>query len=169
MRKNKHTKIFYAMMGILLLEGCISRDKFVGHNFYHKNHGYKIKVLSDGWDRKKMEGVDLVYWNPKLNSTIAILSHCGKSRKASLKQLTKNLLIRMEEWKILSEKSIMLRGQKGRETLFFIPFGEKGSMLKVVVTKKGSCVYDLIYFGPLESFEKGLPDFQKMVESFEIT
>lgn len=127
---------------------------------------------------------DAVYQNKKTAATISLNSACrpkidksesnsagadyGSNQTADLRKVTNLLLLGLSEVTLRSESELTLQGRLALQTTLRGKLNREDVMLRTVVTRKGTCTYDLVYLAPPEQFQTNLGDFSQFVASLRL-
>lgn len=111
---------------------------------------------------------DVAYQSQKTASIISLDSACRPSygtEKQNLHEFSRLLFLGITNIKLQTEKERAIQGLPALETTVHGTMNGETAMLKAIVLRKGSCIYDLMYIARPESFEKEMPDFENFVSS----
>ncbi len=110
---------------------------------------------------------DAAWQSQKTAAVISLNSVCRRNidRSDDLKNVTRILLSQWDHLKILSERSLQLSGFPAYETVARGKYLDRDRKFKVIVVKSPSCVYDLVFLSPLESFNEELSVFQQFYDN----
>jgi len=156
--------LFYLHFGILFCLGCSIFGG--GENKIQRAESYDLSPPAN-WKQKSAKGdSDRAYQLPSGN-TVSVTSVCDRTRDASLKILTRQILIGTRNVKVLEEQEILIPDGAGLFTSVKassegIPF-----FLGIAVIKKLDCVFDfsLVSPKPLSSNEE--KEFLRFVKSLQ--
>ncbi|NBX92155.1 MAG: hypothetical protein EBQ85_02860 [Proteobacteria bacterium] len=119
------------------------------------------------WQRRGSDGEsDEAYQLPSGN-TVTVTSSCNKHKEASLRVLTKELLIGSRNIKIEREEELVVSGSEAlysrvRASSEGVPF-----LLDIVVVKKRGCVFDFSLMSPKAISAQETKDFLTFVKSLK--
>ncbi len=142
--------------------------KLIGRVYESRLTSYEIGALSDGWNRIKIEGGDIAFFNSKISATITVNSTCNQKGKYSLKALSEPLVIGITDKQTLERNELTIDGQKALESIYLGRLDNTSIKLSTVVLKKGDCVYDLTYASSPDNFDLGFGDFKEFISKFRV-
>lgn len=150
----------------LCLTSCASTGKYRDGVFYGKEVSYRIAEPGAPWERLYISDNDLA-WEGRVGEVIAVNATCSDHGDPSLQVLTNHLLMGFDARQIEEREELMLSGRGALRTRVVASIDGVPSKLELVVLKKDGCVYDLSYLAPIETFSGSLPQFQRLVSSFD--
>jgi hypothetical protein len=120
------------------------------------------------WTRISIAEADLAFWNDRLDASILLNSTCEETNNTPVRSLANQLFFGIEQKVFLEQKQVPV---DGRWAWYSLVTGQlDGAPVKVAAYTlvKNYCTYDLSYTAPPDRFDKGLGDFQKLVETFRV-
>ncbi|MBI2712129.1 MAG: hypothetical protein HYX41_04600 [Bdellovibrio sp.] len=115
---------------------------------------------------------DLAYQSKKSKAIISVSSACRKfpnaEGEASLKDLTRGLLLGMTTTTTPEEKEILVNGAKGLETTVRGKMLNSDVKIRAVVLRVDQCLFDLMYLASPQVFDSDLEVFSKFVRSIRV-
>ncbi|MER3447375.1 MAG: hypothetical protein C4291_11290 [Candidatus Dadabacteria bacterium] len=144
------------------------KGRLTGQVYESKFTSYEIGSLSDSWERIKIEGGDIAFWNSKVGATITVNSTCNQKGKYSLKALSEPLVIGIADKRMLGRNELSIDSEKALESIYLGRLDSASIKLSTVVLKKGSCVYDLTYASSPDNFARGFGDFKEFISKFRV-
>lgn len=113
-------------------------------------------------------GADKAWQSSKTGSTIAFNSHCEKGRDMSLEGLQKGILNGIENFKIEKRSSYSIKGGEGERISGTGTAEDIEIKMDIVIMRKETCSYDLVYISRAKAFSQELAHFEKFLERFKI-
>lgn len=132
-------KLVYISLILLLATSCSS---LFSTKTFQKNPQLKIQFSNPSWNDISKEGSDFASRNTKTNSIIIVNSNCKKYISTGLRDLTENILMGLDNKKIIIQKT---SNAKSREILTTIASGKLDGIqtyIKIITLKKNRCIYD---------------------------
>ncbi len=134
-----------------------------------ERHGWKQINLSAESDSTAdaSDAPDAAWQSPKSTAVISLNSVCRKTqgRGRDLKQITEVLLSQWDNLKLEAERSLTVGGYPAYETIASGDFGSSHRKFETLVVKSPTCVYDLIFVSPPETFDQEVSVFQEFRDS----
>lgn len=130
----------------------------------------KTEASTDG-QVSPTEIPDVAYQSRRTASIISIDSACRKAPeepKESLRTLTQLLFLGMTDITLRTENPLLIQGTQGLETTVRGKLNNEQMMLRTVVLRRSSCVYDLVYIARPEYFAENEADFSHFVASLHM-
>ena len=127
--------------------------------------------LDENGSREVKTGLPDVAWqSQKTAAVISLNSVCRKTSggERDLKKVTQTLLSQWDNLRILSEKPLVFKSFPGQETTASGRYLGRDRKFQVLVVKSPTCIYDLVYLSPIETFELELSVFQQFRDSLEL-
>lgn len=161
----RHFKTQFLLLGaIVLIAGCAILGG--SGNEISRADDYSLSTPSS-WQKKGTDGEsDYAYRLPSGN-TVTVTSSCNKHKEASLKVLTRELLIGSRNVKIEREESLVILGSEAhysrvRASSEGVPF-----LLDIVVLKKRGCVFDFSLMSPKSITPNETKEFLSFVRTLK--
>jgi hypothetical protein len=106
---------------------------------------------------------DSAWQSQKTAAVISINSACSQlnDERSSIQYVTSSLLSQWRQLKILHQEDTKLSGYPALETTAEGYYLNRTRKFQTVAVKTPSCVYDLIYLSPVNTFDQELSSFQK--------
>jgi hypothetical protein len=153
---------------LLLLSACSAA--FDGRTYRGDGFAFRITSPPPQWQRIDDAGAALAFRDLANDATIMVNGRCGEERDdVPLESLTQHLFLMFTERTVHEQKVEPFDGREAMHTVMSAELDGVPMRYDVWVTKKDGCVYDLLYFAPPDRFERGLPAFQGLVQSFTST
>ena len=112
---------------------------------------------------------DAAFQSPKTSAVISLNSVCSTGRmRRNAREVTDSLLTQWDSLIIQSQKDLRMKGLGAYETTALGKYAGNERKFQTLVVKSPSCIYDLIYVSPLESFEQDLSAFQQFRDSLNL-
>ncbi len=162
-----HQQILLLAFLMALLFGCASSSYREGI-FEDSFNRYRVQAPSSGWKQVKVKQANLSFFNTRANAAIMVNSTCDTYRDAPLRAMANHMFIGIENKTYLLQESHKV---DGREAVYSVVKGMlDGAPIKIaaITIAKNYCTYDLTYSAPPETFEDGLADFERLVDSFSV-
>ena len=123
------------------------------------------------WEKKKKEGWEAVWQNPKNQSLISYFSSCSSSTPfTSLKDFQQDFLSGLKSVRLLKKKKILYQKQKARR-LSLKNFGsqKKQHHMEILLFKKEKCFYVLSLLVPSHKvLLEEIKTFNQFIEEFKV-
>ncbi|MBX7116733.1 MAG: hypothetical protein K1X64_20575 [Myxococcaceae bacterium] len=156
-----------------LTNACAILALFVGcgghfaNGVYTKGHlRYRVGVLSDQWKQLKLDDNDLAFVATDSPHAVAVNATCEAYEDASLKVLTRHLMMGFTQPETLSQESVPLDGREALRTHVTALMDGVPVELVLVVLKKDNCVYDFTYLSPVGRLADRESEFDRLVAAF---
>jgi len=135
----------------------------------------KLDAASEGvnpkdTDATQTEVADVAYQNKKSSAIISLNSVCRTQpdEKNNLKEDAKLLFLGISEVTLREEMSTELQGAPALETTLQGKLNHEPVKLRAVVTRRKTCLYDLLYVSRPERFPENEADFGRFVSSLRL-
>lgn len=156
-----------AMIG--LWAGCSGAARYQKGRFENARVVYEVPDPGAGWERRQVDGADLVFWNERLSAFILVNSTCDEYRDAPVSALAGHLYIGyIEKKEVLKKEEATIDGRHG---IYMEVQGEvDGYPVKFAsyTLAKNYCTYDLVYSAPVKVFDQGLPMLHALASKFKV-
>lgn len=147
-----------------MLFGC--GGHFANGVFTKSDTRYRVGVLSDRWQQLKLADNDLAFVANDSPHALAVNATCEGYEDASLKVLTRHLLMGFTQPQTVSQDSTPLDGREALRTHLTALMDGVPVELVLVVLKKDHCVYDFTYLSPVGRQAEREYDFDQLVAAF---
>jgi hypothetical protein len=131
--------------------------------------GWKQLDLSAESDAKDdgSDSPDAAWQSPKSSAVISLNSVCrrGRGRGRDLKQVTEVLLSQWDNLKKEGERPLTVGGYPAYETVASGDYLTSHRKFEILVVKSPTCIYDLIFVSPIETFDQEVSVFQEFRDS----
>jgi hypothetical protein len=128
---------------------------------------FKIGEVPAGWRAVKVDAASLAYRDDAHRASALVNGRCGrKSDDTPLAALTNHLVMGTTAREIASEETIPFDGREALHTRMSARLDGVPRAYDLYVLKKDGCVYDFAYVAEPETFEAGVPGFERFVASF---
>ncbi len=141
-----------------------------------------ISLIDSNWIKIKQELSaanaedipDAAWQSKKTAAVISINSACRQNNSEAGNEesdprfITESLLSQWRNLKVKQEREIVVSGFNGIETTAIGFYMNQTRKFQTVAVKTPSCVYDLIFLSPVESFEQEVSVFQKFRDSLKL-
>jgi len=161
----RQVKTFLFFFASLL--GCAGCSLFgSGENKIQRADSYDLSTPTD-WKQLGSRGdSDRAYQLPSGN-TVSITSHCDRNKEASLRVLTRQLLIGSRNIKTLEQHEIVIPSGMGLFTSVEAVSDGSPFFLGLAVVKKMGCVFDFSLVSPKSLKKDEVAEFIKFVKSIQ--
>lgn len=159
---------------ILLGAGCSSVDVVVGNirPVDSKSAETVIPPLEKRfpeWKRMKenSDSPDAEWQSDQTAAIISVNSACRENFDGAvdLKGITNTLLSQWKNLEILSERNLTISGHPALETTAKGTYLKRERKFQTVTVKSSTCIYDLIFLSPIQTFAQDLSVFQYFRDS----
>lgn len=155
------------VLRIFIAAACACAPKFDGRVYRGDGFAFAVPPLSPTWRPLRDRDAALAYREPESQATVLVNARCGLSTDdVPLASLTHHLFIDFTKRSIDAQEVVPLDGREAMHTRMSALLDGVPMRYDVWVMKKDGCVYDLLYFAPPETFERGLPRFDALVRGF---
>ena len=128
---------------------------------------FRIGEVPAGWRTVKVEAASLAYRDDAHSASALVNGRCGrKSDDTPLAALTNHLVMGTTAREITSEETIPFDGREALHTRMSAKLDGVPRAYDLYVLKKDGCVYDFAYVAEPQSFEAGVPGFERFVSGF---
>ena len=132
-----------------------------------KSKIYQYNPPRAPWHTIESRVDDVAFQNADTKDVITIYSVCGQYQDQSLEELTKNVIVGIEERKSTEQKEFTIDSMSAMETKLIGKTDGQPIAAIFTVIRSATCVYDIIYASKPEQFEKGAEDYHALIASFK--
>ena len=166
--------LFFFSASVLVIPGC---SILFPDASAPKSGTYQVTPPGDPWKSvpvgETMASVDalkadLAYEDTRTGAIISLNSICRKYQKASLDELSRNLVLGIKDKQVIRERETTVGGAEAKDTLIQGEVEGARVQIRTVVLKKNSCTYDLIHVASPEKAESTEKDFEAFVTSLQV-
>lgn len=134
-----------------------------------------VRLQTEDPERPQTEEGDLAFEHRKSGAIISINSVCGQTRETSLEDLSKYLLLGINTRGPVTTRELELDHAPALESTVNATMvsrrpgsqaREQPVRLSAVVTRKGTCTYDLMYIARPDEFDRQMPAFEAFLKGF---
>ena len=113
---------------------------------------------------------DAAWQSGRTAAVVSLNSVCRQDfdEDGDIKRVTKMLLSQWDSLKVDSERSLTISGFQALETTGSGSYLDRSRRFQTVVVKSPTCVYDLVYLSPVETFPQELSVFQKFRDNLNL-
>ena len=155
-------------LGFLLtptLGGCAA--PFDGRVYHGEGFSFTVSQSPAEWQPIQVTGAALAYEERDFGGQILVNGRCDRDADdAPLRSLTQHLFMRFTAREITSEETVPFDGREAMRTAVTAKLDGVSRQFLVWVLKKDRCVYDLLYVGSPESFDRGAARFDAWAREF---
>ena len=124
-------------------------------------------------ESNELSQADVSFQSKKGRASISINSVCTKKPKIAhqdhLKALAQELFLGLSQVEVLQERTLKVSQTEAYEITIQGTLHQTQVMMRVVLLEKNSCTYDLIFVSDPLEFKRFETDFNRFVDSFELT
>jgi hypothetical protein len=116
---------------------------------------------------------DAAWQSSKTAAIISLNSACrqssaeGNEEPTDLRSITETLLSQWRSLKVKNERELIVSGYPALETTAIGFYLNQTRKFQTVAIKTSSCVFDLIFLSPVETFDQEISVFQKFRDSLK--
>ena len=153
---------------LILALGCMAcATSFKDGVFRKAAVAYRVGAPNETqWQPVRLRHNDLAWTARSSLHLLASNAVCEENTAASLKVLTRHLLMGFTDTVQLSETKRILDGREALHTVWTGKFNGVPVELELVVLKKNGCIHDFTYVSPLRGRAMHRASFQALVQSF---
>lgn len=113
---------------------------------------------------------DAAWQSNETGSVISVNSVCRQNfdEGGDLKRVTRMLTSQWDNLKIENERSLIVSGHEALETTALGHYLNRERRFQTVVVKSPTCVYDLVFLSPVQTFDQELSVFQKFRDNLNL-
>lgn len=161
MEKKVHWLYFLAF---IFLEGCAL---FSGETKdIRRAEKYQL-TPPKSWRESDKRGESDRAYSLASGKQVAVTTFCDRNRDASLKVLTRQILMGSRNIKLLEEKEVLIDGGAGLFTSVQATSDGKPFFLGIAVVKKLGCVFDFSLISPVPISQSEISEFLTFVRSLQ--
>ncbi len=151
-----------------LLLACIGCGaQFDGRVYRARGVSFAVSAVPPGWQALPGREAALAFRDATAQATVLVNARCGlTSDDVPLTALTQHLFIEFTRRTIEEQTLAPFDGREALHSRLSAELDGVPMRYDVWVLKKDGCVYDLLYFAPPSTFDRGQPAFAKFAESF---
>lgn len=156
-------------MTALVLSGCASTGPRIENGVFRVPERFRVTVPDAGWDVAAASRAELELRHRATRAGIYANVECGEEAgRRDVTVLARRLFVGLRGREILENGAATLGGAPAVRAVLEaqVSGSDERMRLEVYVMKAGSCVYDLVYAAPADTFAERRPDFQRFIESF---
>lgn len=143
---------------------CVTTSSFPGLVVSKRHARFGIEKPLAGWHKKSFRGADLYLEHESKNASVFFNAQCEKISDSPLEALVAQLLVDMGKYEVISEKRLMLDNREALITEVNINLDGVKRYTKMMVYRKGPCVFDGVFNAPVHN--ELAADFDSFVQSF---
>jgi hypothetical protein len=130
-----------------------------------------------GWKRLELASAtgttsdipDAAWQSPKTAAVISLNSVCRGGRdNRGVREVTDSLLTQWDSLVIQEQKDLKFKGLPGYETTALGKYIGRERKFQTLIVKSPTCIYDVIYLSPVDSFEQDLSAFLQFRDNLVI-
>ncbi len=153
--------------GVASCGGGRGRGSFDGTVYRDKNIAFRVPDAPQGWRRVEVTDASIAFRDDDNSASILLNARClSADDRTPLVALTNHLLIGATERKYLSQEIEPFDGREALHTKLEAKWDGVPMGLDVFVLSKDGCVYDFVYVGAPDRFERGIVPFERFVRGF---
>lgn len=131
-----------------------------------KSDAYDLPALPESWTKTDPGTADVAFRYAGDRSTISLNSVCNQYQDLSLVELTKSLMLGLDDTKLINQEKLMINGLPGLSTTTSGKMGAVGITVSLTVLRSTNCVYDFMLVTRDEAFAIHQQTYIKMVQGF---
>ncbi len=151
------------LLALLVLAGCTPR--LHGQLFHKREVDYRIGHLDEGWQPRRMRGMDLLFHKAGQGS-IGVHATCRGYEDVPAAALLGHLLFGTTQRSYLLDEDVTLDGRGARHTKLDAELDGVPVRLDIYVLTRSACVFDLSYVSDRKA--RGHDDFVRFVREFRV-
>ncbi len=160
-------RVSLALAVALIVGVCGCAAAFDGRVYHGEGFSFSISPSPAEWQAMHVTGAALAYEERDFGGQILVSGRCDRDADdAPLRSLTQHLFLRFTEREITSEETLPFDGREAMRTAVTAKLDGVARQFLVWVLKKDRCVYDLLYVGSPESFDRGAARFDGWARDF---
>lgn len=154
------------VLAVAIVGGC-GGAQFDGTLYRSEQVAFRLGPVPARWSRLEHSEARLAFRDAEANASILVNARCGASAEdVPLLALTNHLFLLFTDRRIQRQEVVPFDGREAMHTELTADLDGVPMRYDVWVLKKDDCVYDLVYFAPPETADRGLADFARMVRGF---
>ena len=147
-----------------LIQGCLSQSRRSAERLEGR---YNVDAPED-WVSLRAGGADWAWSHPEIAGTIYTDSNClSRFHDGRLEDLAGHLTAGIASGPPIRQEQLWLDDRSALLTVYLGQVDGVAVQLAAVVLKKDRCVYDMLYFAPVATFDEGLSDFVGVYSGFQ--
>jgi hypothetical protein len=172
-------KSFYFFLPAFLLSSCsilVGQVKPIEEKSVNSPTGKPV-LETLGWTPLQIKGKtesssdvpDAAWQSPTTAAVISLNSVCRRNGgENDIKEVTELLLSQWDNLKIISEREFTLKNFPAYETSAKGRYLGRDRRFQIAVVKTPTCVYDLIFLSPVQTFDQELSVFTQFRDSLSL-
>ena len=181
-------KFFYPIsitcLFLLFLNGCsvlIGRVKPVEEKAVEPNL-VQVQSLDPTWKKLSIQSEhqgtaeenedipDAAWQSSKTAAVISLNSACRQftDTESNLKNITETITTPWDRLEIISQKEISFAGHPALETIAQGYYLRRERKFQLIVVKSPSCIYDMIFLSPLDTYDQEVTLFQRFRDNLRL-
>lgn len=175
----KKISFFIGLLLVLVMSSCSAAKFLVNYAsgddrkpgkmkdwvYTAERNSYRVKPLSQDWEKVPIEGGDIAFYNPASDLMLTVSSFCA-DRDYDLRTLSDSLVVGLGKKRIKLRKDIEVDGAAGLYTEYEASLSGENFALATVVHKSPNCDYDFSYSADPADFKANLGEFIDFVSGF---
>jgi hypothetical protein len=150
------------------LASCGSARSFDGTTFEQGKLAFRVGPLAAEWRPIEVRGATLAFRDDAHGGSVLLDARCNKEDSDTpLNALTAHLLSGTTDREYLVEETTPFDARDARHTVVRAKVDGVLMTYDVYVLNKDGCTYDFVYLAPPESFDIGVPPFERFVRGFQ--
>ena len=140
---------------------------FDGRVYRARDVAFAVPPIPAAWQPLENRQAALAFRDPEAQGTVLLNGRCGLgSDDVPLTALTHHLFLDFTRRNVEEQTVVPFDGREALHTRLSAELDGVPMRYDAWVLKKDGCVYDLLYFAPPATFERGLPRFESLVQGF---
>ncbi len=159
--------LFLVTASLAACGGGQSRGSFDGNVYRNGAIAFRLPDPPAGWRRVDVDDASVAFRDDEHAASVLLNARClSADDRTPLVALTNHLLIGATEREYLSQETEPFDGREALHTKLKAKWDGVPMLIDVYVLSKDGCVYDFVYFGSPNGFERGAPAFESFVRGF---
>jgi hypothetical protein len=158
-----------AAVTALVVSGCASAGPRIENGVFRVPERFRVTVPDSGWDVAAASRAELELRHRATRAGMYANVECGEeAARRDVAVLARRLFVGLRDREVVENGTATLGGAPAVRAVVeaHVSGSDERMRLEAYVMKAGSCVYDLVYAAPADTFEARRPDFQRFIESF---
>jgi hypothetical protein len=118
------------------------------------------------WDKTDPGLADIAFRNRDDHSTISLNSVCDQYQDLTVEELSKTLMLGLEDSEVISTEEIIVNSLRGLTTSIAGEADGVSVVVSISILRSPRCVYDFMLVARRVAFEQHRPTFINLVQSF---
>lgn len=130
---------------------------------------YTVTIPEKGWERIKVDKEDLALWHKQHHAMIALISTDIQNKEVPLEKLNNQLFIGLKGKETALNEPSKVDNQSAIHTILTGEMDNCKLKIASYVIRTEDGVYDMVYWAPVDLFDREKVSFENMIQSFKFT